>query len=286
MGCSWAQVVTNGTAAHATSPPTPLLLTANINALNANGATNSADFLVSIINDLDPCTSGCGNNPWGPWASSTSLKPAYQTWLAGNCCGAGSPPRQFWSYLDNESTAQGYNTNWPNWAVDGTAVANRAMEWLSFRFGVTGELYYATTICWTSTVCRNPPDPWVTVRYGPAWDGGFLYPGRQTGSPVGSTNVGTHSPIWLPSVRLKNIRDGYQDYEYLYLLTNKGQGSLVQNAISSWLTASTNFNNTLAPVGPFTSDLIDARTTLGAATHQLTYSSSLQPPPTLTGTLQ
>ena len=295
-GCSWSQVISNGSAAHATTPATPLLLTANIHDLNANGAGNSVDIMVSIINDIDPCPTsqpGCFQTNWGPWSSGTGLKAATTSWLSGSCCGGGSPPRQFWSYLDNESSAAGagnsntYNVNWPNWQVDGTPVSNRAMEWLSFLHGNTGELYFASTICWTSNCAGSSPDPWTSVKYGSTWgDGTLVYPGRQAGSSVGSTNVGTTSPIWLPSVRLKMIRDGMQDFEYLHVLTNLGKGSAVQNAIASWITNSTAYNNTLAPASPFTSDLPDARATLGNTMHQLTYSALLAPPPTLTGTLQ
>jgi hypothetical protein len=282
-GCSWATVVSNGTTIHANGRNLmPALVTAKITDATANNALNSIDWMVTIINDLDP--------PGG-----TYLRPAYNTWLSGTCCGVGTPKRKLWSYLDCESAACGgvcypsgncaYNTNWPNWQIDGYGVANRVMEWLTFYHQESGELYFGTTICW-SLYCGGG-DPWVNVSYNRVWgDGTLVYPGRQAGSPVSGINVGTKTPIWIPSVRLKNIRDGYQDYEYLNVLTNNNQSALVQDVIQSWIANSTNYNTTLAPAGSFTSDLSDARMTLGNALHQLTYPKNLLPPPVLSGTIQ
>jgi hypothetical protein len=58
-------------------------------------------------------------------------------------------------------------------------------------------------------------------------DGVFLYPP----GPVGSTEP-------APGIRLKAIRDGIQDYEYVQILQNLGQGafasSVIQPIAASW----------------------------------------------------
>ena len=92
---------------------------------------------------------------------------------------------------------------------------------------------------------------------------------------------GVTHPIWLPSLRLKMIRDGMQDYEYLKVLTAAGKGSLVTMQISSWITNSYTFN--VDPAG-----ITAARQALGTALHQLTYpsgTSSVTPPTSLGGTV-
>jgi hypothetical protein len=70
-----------------------------------------------------------------------------------------------------------------------------------------------------------------------------------------------------------------QDYEYLNVLNNHGQGALVTTEINSWITNSYTFETT-------GSGLEAARSALGTAMHQLTYHSVvLLPPPGLSVTV-
>ena len=146
-------------------------------------------------------------------------------------------------------------------------------------------------------VATNNGDPWQGVAYnGTNGDGTTAYPGRQVGNPMGRSDVGVTTPIILPSRRMKNIRDGIQDYEIINVLNNNGQSAAVTAAYNSFMvtlngntglnSGNWSFNNTESAIGPFTSDLPDARATLGTTMHHLTYSAVLAPPPTLTGTLQ
>jgi Domain of unknown function (DUF4091) len=148
----------------------------------------------------------------------------------------------------------GSGVTYPNYNVDGKPAANRAMEWLSYRNGVTGELYYLLNNAWANG------DPWQSVYAFGGWgDGSLLYPG--TSSRLGS-NI-TH-PIFLPSVRLKHMRDGIQDYEYLNILSTKGQRSVVSAELHGWIKNSYTFETT-------GSGLESARMALGMAMHKLTY---------------
>lgn len=134
------------------------------------------------------------------------------------------------------------------------------MEWMSFRNGVSGELYYLLTGAW-----EGSGNPWSSVYLFGGWgDGTLLYPG--TIATVGVTN-----PIFLPSIRLKHIRDGMQDYEYLNALTKVGKGSLVMTQINRWITNSYTFDTT-------GTGLLAARMALGNALHQLSYPVLLLPP--------
>ena len=165
------------------------------------------------------------------------------------------------------------------------------MEWMTYLHGQTGELYYAADLCgaygWPATQCgvysgspTSPQDPWVSNYYSGGWgDGNLIYAGNvKSGSP-GYMGSGVTTPLILPSVRLKQMRDGMQDYEYLNVLKNNGKSSLVSTEIASWITNSYTFETS-------GSGLQAARMVLGTAMHQLSYPSSILPPASVTGTLQ
>ena len=333
---SWTTIISNASVLHGVSPEIPAMASTNISNATTNSALNAIDIMVPIINDMDV-------------QGGTLQRSSYNSWLAGNCCGAGSPTRQLWSYQSCESsgtcgngTTGGSQATWPNYDVDGVPAANRVMEWLTFLHAQNGELYYLFTYDWenqsvfpltaswasgtvtitfsaatipanivggqvqansitpsgyngTFTVtaatsnsvsyalASNPGpyssggivyyqnDPWNNTYYfGGNGDGSLIYP--STGNNAGVfTNHVTQSgggaltnPIFLPSIRLKHIRDGMQDYEYLNVLTNNGQSSLVQTQIASWITNSYTFETS-------GSGLQAARQALGTAMHQITY---------------
>jgi Domain of unknown function (DUF4091) len=259
-GCAWSAINPKATALHAATPPQPSLVTTNIASATANGVLNGIDWMVPIINDMDP-------------QGGSLQRSAYNTWLAGSA----GPTRQLFSYQSCESagtcgngTTGGSTATWPNYNVDGKPAANRAMEWLTYAHTQTGELYYGTTISWTSF----GSNPWNSIYAFGGWgDGTLLYPGV-------SSKIGTvATPIFLPSVRLKHIRDGMQDYEYLSELNSAGKGALVQLQITSWITNSYTFETT-------GTGLENARMALGQAMHEITYSNFLLPPTNLRGTVQ
>jgi hypothetical protein len=260
-GCTWGAIDTNATTLHGSTPPMPALVTTDISNATSNGVVSGIDWMVAIVNYLDP-------------VGATLQRSSYNTWLAGSS----GPTRRLWSYQSDNSE----NSAYPNYYIDGVPAANRAMEWMSFRNGVTGELYYTDGYCWVNTCGSGTSDPWTSVLYSQGnGDGTWLYP-----STSGSTNHVTNpsggtltSPIYLPSIRLKHIRDGMQDYEYLNVLTNAGQGTLVQTEISSWITNSYTFETS-------GKGLQGARTALGASMHQLTYPVLLSPPTNLQATVQ
>jgi hypothetical protein len=220
----------------------------------------------------------------------SNQRPSYNAWLAAKSTANGPTPRQLLSYQScsntgtcGDGTLGPANFTYANWVIDGTPVANRVMEWLTFRNNQNGELYYYATNCYpgggSTGGCGS--DPWVSVyAFGNNGDGQWVYPGS-------TARVGTKNPIWIPSMRLKMIRDGMQDYEYLLALTNVGQGTFVQQRITSWITNAYTFNNNgTAAGGSFTSDLTDARQALGTKLHQLTFPSVVASPTNLKGTVQ
>jgi hypothetical protein len=109
-------------------------------------------------------------------------------------------------------------SGWPSYMVDHPATLNRAMGPLAFSQGIDGELYFDTVYAY------NKGDPWKSVyEFAGNGDGTLFYPG--TPDRIGG---GTHIPI--ESLRLKAIRDGLEDYEYLRLLASCGDKAAAERA--------------------------------------------------------
>lgn len=302
--CSnWTTPIAKAAAsrAYTSAPLMPMLITSWIQAATSCGGLNAVDWMIAGVVAMEPSP----QNSVPGVTPGVNYRSTYNSWLAGNCCGAASPQRQLWAYgaCGNSGTCSpGYPATadnpqpsvcgttfsggckvaayYPTWNVDATPVDNRATEWMTFREQESGELYYLLDGCFYYT-CGGFTDPWSSVyEYGNNGDGDLLYPGSDSANTSKlAAQVGVSTPIWIPSIRLKMMRDGVQDYEYLNLLTNEGKGSLVQSQISSWITNGYTFDAT--PVG-----LTSARQTLGAAVHQLTYSVSLLPPTNVSAVLQ
>jgi hypothetical protein len=112
-----------------------------------------------------------------------------------------------------------YFTGWPSYMIDISPVSNRIMEWVTWKYGVQGELYFNTVVAY-----NNNGNPWEDVtRFSGNGDGTLFYPG--TPDRVGGK---THIPI--ESIRLKLIREGLEDYEYLHML---GSSPVAENAVNS-----------------------------------------------------
>ena len=101
-----------------------------------------------------------------------------------------------------------YFRGWPSYMIDDAPVRNRIMEWLTWKYGIQGELYYSMDEAFI-----RKPDPWKDVNiYSGNGDGTLFYPGRP--QVIGGTKQ-----IPVESIRLKLIREGLEDYEYLTMLT-------------------------------------------------------------------
>jgi hypothetical protein len=86
----------------------------------------------------------------------------------------------------------------------------RITPWLAWAERVDGLLHYDATD-WS-------PNPWTTpnVTGQDNGDGFFFYPPSKDGSNLGSCGQNGHRLV--PSIRWENLRDGMEDYEYLWLL--------------------------------------------------------------------
>lgn len=106
--------------------------------------------------------------------------------------------------------------------IDTESINVRILYLMGFKYGVDGFSFWAGNFwptrskedrawlnwkpgdVWPCTASRNRP-PWAGVNNG---DGYVVYPGRD-------------GP--LPSIRLKVMRDGIEDYEYLHILRSLGE---------------------------------------------------------------
>jgi hypothetical protein len=113
-----------------------------------------------------------------------------------------------------------YFTGWPSYVVDTGAVAHRIMEWLTFKYRLSGELYYNTNEAFGRGV-----DPWTDLLlHGGNGDGTLFYPGKPE-------KIGGRRHIPIESLRLKLIREGLEDYEYFTLAAKRGKTAFVDERI-------------------------------------------------------
>ncbi len=138
------------------------------------------------------------------------------------------PQRRIWPYTscrsfgcDGVPDTSNEDNGWPGYAIDQPASQARAMGWLSFEQGASGELYWDTTTSLSSAFSDQ-------FESGGNGDGNLFYPG--TPNLIG----GTHA-IPLESIRLKRIRDGREDYEYLHLLGRRDRRPAAMGVASSLL---------------------------------------------------
>jgi hypothetical protein len=119
-----------------------------------------------------------------------------------------------WSY-----TALEQDSYSPKWLIDFPPTNYRIFGLINQQLGLTGILYWAADH-WTK-------NPWADVSYS---TDGLNYPGEgmltYPGSYVGVSSI-------VPSIRLKWIRDGVEDYEYVQMLKDKGEGAWALNVIGA-----------------------------------------------------
>ncbi len=182
------------------APELRTLVTTNAKELKRHALEEDIDLAVPLVNHID----GTDANFKG------SQRATYADFLR-------QPGRELWLYQSCMSHGCAYGTNapenrpgagWPSYMLDRSAAKARAMEWVSFLEGATGELYYQTVgmlaSAWTDQ-----------YRFNGNGDGTLFYPG--TPERIGGS---THVPV--ASLRLKLIRLGVQDYEWLKLVSDAG----------------------------------------------------------------
>lgn len=198
---SWSDIQLRAQNAKRADPEFRTFVTTELENVEARNLESSIDAISSIINSMEdrpgPGSSGSAGEKYPKYAGFLSSSPLKELWLYQSC----------WSFGCGLVQT---TTGWPTYAVDSNAVRSRAMAWLSHRYGAKGEFYYEMTQAFYSA------DPWVDQRaYGGTGDGTLFYPGT-------ATRIGGQTDIPVASIRLKMIRESYEDYEYLKMLSDLG----------------------------------------------------------------
>jgi hypothetical protein len=142
----------------------------------------------------------------------------------------------------------------PKWLIDFAPIGMRTMAgFLSQSLNFTGLLYWKVD-GWLS---GDTATSWTDVFYK---ESGNTYPGEAIlvypADPLGMPGK------VAPSMRLKQLRDGEQDFEYIQMLKNLGQGSYALQVAASVASSYMNWSQTPAT-------LQAARLTLGEALNTL-----------------
>jgi hypothetical protein len=162
------------------------------------------------------CTKGpqVRNPRWGSLVGSVdiwvALWPIFEEAAVKKRLSAGE---EIWSYT---ALCQGHQDT-PCWELDFPLLNYRIPMWVSWRFGITGLFYWSTTN-WASSL-----DVWtdpVTYENRYNMEGSLLYPG---------TDAGVQG--FVPSIRLKIIREGLEDYEYLTILAQRRGRPVAENVV-------------------------------------------------------
>jgi uncharacterized protein (TIGR03382 family) len=214
--CAWSDIPARQAIVKAADPALKTLVTTSIQDAQDNGVLSAVDILTPVVNYLH----GKSAQDPGGWEDrySGDQSPRYADWLAS------SPAKELWVYQSCMSHGcdgtSPYFEGWVSYAIDHSAVRNRGMEWTSFQLGATGELYYETAEMYVRG------DPWTDEwNYGGNGDGSLFYPGTPAA-------IGGQTDVPVASLRLKMIREGMEDYEYLKALSDAGDPALAMEIAS------------------------------------------------------
>jgi hypothetical protein len=153
---------------------------------------------------------------WVPLVNCLEVKPGFDDFCSATppldaYARQAQPGKSLWFYQSCAShgcniVGGPYFAGWPSYMIDMPGASNRVMQWVAWKFRIEGELYYSMNEAY-----GQDNDPWENVRlFGGNGDGTLFYPGRPS-------RIGGQSDIPIESIRLKLIREGMEDYEYLAL---------------------------------------------------------------------
>jgi hypothetical protein len=202
-GTPWSDIPPRAEKAKAGDAAYRILVTTSLASATNAGVASLIDLLVPAINSMEPIGKADQRPKYDEWIASGKGVWLYQSCMSHGCAyGEGPPP----------------GSAWPSYMVDVSAMHNRLMQWADFNSRVSGELYYETALAFSR-------DPWKSVFfYSGNGDGTFFYPG--TPSHIGGT-----SQVPVASLRLKMVREGMEDYEYLALVSKRGDQELARQIV-------------------------------------------------------
>jgi len=201
----YERIIKRAGLVHQAMPDLRVLVTTDIQEASQYGVQEEIDLWVPLINFVygKPYAVCWSHEYEGNKRSSYNDLLSYdkELWWYQSCMSQGcadTPP-------DDKC-----ESDYPSYMIDHPAVMNRIMSWMTFFYDIHGELYFSTIYAY------EEDNPWTDQYYfGGNGDGTLFYPG--TPEIVGGT---THIPI--ASIRLKMIREGIEDYEYMVILERAG----------------------------------------------------------------
>ncbi|MCY1014787.1 glycoside hydrolase domain-containing protein [Pyxidicoccus sp. MSG2] len=193
---SFEEVRTRAAQLVRSAPELPRMVTTTLPIARDNGFDGLISRLSVLIQRITPTEPQYDADASRADYDAFLARPGNSLWLYQSCishgCIGGLP----------------LGRHWPAYMVDYPANLNRAMPWMVFLLRASGETYYDTgarlLTAWTDQ-----------LFYGGNGDGTLFYPGT-------TARIGGRSDVPLPSLRLKLLRAGVQDYEWLMLVANGG----------------------------------------------------------------
>jgi len=226
--CSFNDIKVRANALHQADPALRSLVTTSVQKAEKYGVAGYIDLLTPTIRFMDD-----------KWIKSRSSEVPENEWMVGNQ--RSKYGAEVWWYQacgshgcgiigGGSNDPNGYHTDWPTYMIDLPAMFNRVMEWHTYKYNVQGLLYFDMVYAF------GQKDPWATQYYfGGNGDGTLYYPGRP--NKIGGTK---HIPI--ESIRLKLIREGQEDYEYMHLLKTLGEGAYADEQVGRVITNTYTWN--------------------------------------------
>jgi hypothetical protein len=218
----WRDCSRNARLAEQVWPGVQTQVTSTIqNANNAQG-----DGKIDVDRDIDILTAPINylaNRTGNPQAGNQ--RPAYNSFVNNNDDGQ----NEVWGYtycaqFSCDELEAPYFDGWPAYVIDQPASQARAMGWMAYRYDLSGELYFNTTLA-LGTAYQDQ------YEWGGNGDGTLFYPGSPSGFR-GAPAIGGQHDIPIESIRMKRIREGREDYELLHALDAQGLGSQAMSALT------------------------------------------------------
>lgn len=182
-----------------------------------SGIASSVSTLVPVVNRLHDKSGEFAGDQRAKYSAFSARRAGNKVWSYQSCMSHGC--------VDDEYRLSSYWSGWPSYAIDQPASEARAMPWLLFDRNVGGEYYYETA--------KNLDTAWSNqYSEGGNGDGTLFYPGLPNGG-AGIPAIGGTRHIPIESIRLKRIRDGREDYEYLSILEKNGLRTEAVNVVRS-----------------------------------------------------
>lgn len=146
----------------------------------------------------------------------------------------------------------------PNMILDIPAVFHRVVFWIAWVNGIHGISFWGGNTEWKKDIAKL----WSENLWPANWEGNWVYSGRHNGNGI-TVYPGKNGMPW-GSIRMKVMRDGSEDYEYLWLLGKllEGKGSHPLRKLLSPVPAvcvtTTNFNQVPSAILSYRKEIAEA----------------------------